>query len=145
MGRRAALKALCLFGFAVLTAVFMIVVSLAGGSTSSHVVRSAPNGTGAASCDPWVNRDELCANLSDLCPSASVFDYIQLFFCSKTSKGVIAPLVILEMIMLFFLLGASADKFLVPSLRFISDTLLVPPDIAGITLMALANGESRKE
>ncbi len=144
MARKTAVKAVFL---CVVVLVAFCAFALMGATKSGSVVvrqrRSAAfaqNVTNESLCNVWMDRGELCANLSSLCPSASIVDYVSLFFCSGAPLALVVMFVAVEMLMLFFLLGASADKFLVPALRFISDTLAIPADIAGITLMALANG-----
>ena len=42
--------------------------------------------------------------------------------------------------LLFFMLGTSAEDYFCPTLGVISDVLRLSPDVAGITILALGNG-----
>ncbi len=135
---KSAIKALFLVALVACVACFLATVNHFRG-TSPLITRAAVNGT--SGCDVWGQpREQLCAVFAEKCPSGSVVNYLHVLFCSPLSKFLLGTVVVVEMVMLFFLLGASADQFLVPSLLIISNTLGIPPDIAGITLMALANG-----
>lgn len=67
-------------------------------------------------------------------------------FCSSTGLSVYAlfamlsPVMILWMVILFRLLGSTAEDFFSPSLEMFSTKLGLPPRFAGVTLLALGNG-----
>lgn len=66
-------------------------------------------------------------------------------FCSsrhsvKTLSGIMAPFVLLWMIIMFRLLGSTAEDYFSPSLEYFSVKAKLPPRFAGVTLLALGNG-----
>eukprot|EP00980_Cylindrotheca_fusiformis_P004391 scaffold925_cov129-Cylindrotheca_fusiformis.AAC.44 len=67
-------------------------------------------------------------------------------FCSTKTMSVrnwflvISPLVILWMVLLFRLLGSTAEDYFSPSLEMFSVKLGLPPRFAGVSLLALGNG-----
>jgi len=66
-------------------------------------------------------------------------------FCSSTLStyaafSVLSPLVVMWMVILFRLLGSTAEDFFSCSLEMFSLKLGLPPRFAGVTLLALANG-----
>lgn len=91
----------------------------------------------ALSDDPYCTTlvPQLCSGDSD-----SLLDYTFEYACVWNRSPALLVLMAFEMILLFILLGAAAEKFLCPALACISDTLHVPHDIAGITFLALGNG-----
>jgi sodium/potassium/calcium exchanger 6 len=137
---RHAIRALSLLGVLACVAGFLVMVELLRGDAGfSSVPRVSSNGT--VVCDVWqLPRADMCANIDTTCPSGSILNYTKALFCSSMNRALLGILITLELVLLFFLLGAAADQFRVPSLGIISETLRIPDDIAGITLMALANG-----
>ena len=86
---------------------------------------------------------DFCTHVSDFCPSDSVINYQYIYTCAWSSgHALLIILLIFELVYLFFLLGISAEKYLCPALAYISDSLHVPHDVAGITFLALGNGSA---
>ena len=86
---------------------------------------------------------QFCEYLSDPkgeCVGDGLIPYLNGIYCSPLPVWLIIIFYILWLVVLFYLLGAAADDYLCPSLSHISETLRVPPDIAGLTFMALGNG-----
>jgi len=78
----------------------------------------------------------------DLCASAGIFgSYITIYFChfggSPLPFGLTCALLLS---ILICALGSTADVFFIPQLNYLSALLHLPPDVAGITLLALGNG-----
>jgi len=65
-------------------------------------------------------------------------------FCSSLSPvfaiSTLSPFILLGLIILFRLLGSTAEDFFSPSLEMFSTELGLPPRFAGVTLLALGNG-----
>jgi sodium/potassium/calcium exchanger 6 len=68
-------------------------------------------------------------------------------FCSNNQRfsttvlaWLISPIIILWMVLLFRMLGSSAEDFFSPALEMFSIKLGLPPRFAGVTLLALGNG-----
>jgi len=66
-------------------------------------------------------------------------------FCSTTFSStvwcwVISPFLFLWMVLLFRMLGSTAEEFLSPSLEMFSFKLGLPPRFAGVSLLAFGNG-----
>ena len=67
-----------------------------------------------------------------------------LFFCTFIPTSVLvtlaSPFIILWMVLLFRLLGSTAEDFFSPSLEMFANKLGLPPRFAGVSLLALGNG-----
>lgn len=64
-------------------------------------------------------------------------------FCSSHSKvwlGLLSPIMMVWLILLFRMLGSTAEDYFSPSLEMFSTQLGLPPRFAGVTLLALGNG-----
>jgi len=65
-------------------------------------------------------------------------------FCSSYSLeftvGVLSPFILVWMIILFRLLGSTAEDYFSPALEMLANKLGLPPRFAGVTLLALGNG-----
>ncbi|GKY94852.1 hypothetical protein MPSEU_000450100 [Mayamaea pseudoterrestris] len=66
-------------------------------------------------------------------------------FCSNRHtttllSSLIAPIIILWMVLLFRILGSTAEDYFSPALEMFSVKLGLPPRFAGVTLLALGNG-----
>lgn len=71
--------------------------------------------------------------------------WLPFVFCSKkfsvtTLCGIISPFVLLWMVVMFRLLGSTAEDYFSPSLEYFSVKAKLPPRFAGVTLLALGNG-----
>jgi len=66
--------------------------------------------------------------------------YLDVLYCQKEPFFLKASVIVIWMGILFYTLGIVAERFLCPALRFMSKRMRLPPDIAGITLLAFANG-----
>jgi Ca2+/Na+ antiporter len=71
--------------------------------------------------------------------------WLPFVFCSKSMSktllcGLISPLVILWLVLMFRLLGSTAEDYFSPSLEYFSVKARLPPRFAGVTLLALGNG-----
>ena len=66
--------------------------------------------------------------------------YLELFYCGGKGSGAGFVWLLLLVLLLIVILGTTADNFFVPQLEFLSGLLRLPPDVAGITLLALGNG-----
>eukprot|EP01091_Cochliopodium_minus_P011016 TRINITY_DN3052_c0_g1_i2.p1 TRINITY_DN3052_c0_g1~~TRINITY_DN3052_c0_g1_i2.p1 ORF type:complete len:576 (+),score=103.95 TRINITY_DN3052_c0_g1_i2:1-1728(+) len=85
----------------------------------------------------------LCEYLqSDICQPEGFINYRYLYYCSKieNQKWLSWIFFIGWILVLFIVLGTSADEYFCPALSCIVETFHIPPDIAGLTLMALGNG-----
>ena len=71
--------------------------------------------------------------------------WLPFVFCSNKLStmawcGIISPFVLLWMILMFRLLGSTAEDYFSPSLEYFSLKAKLPPRFAGVTLLALGNG-----
>lgn len=82
----------------------------------------------AAQCD--IAKSDDCDN-----------DYAVAYYCSASwSKPLLAVLYLVWMVVLFVLLGSTADEYFSPALEQLSQDAGLPPRFAGVTLLALGNG-----
>ena len=69
------------------------------------------------------------------------FVFCQIKFLSAGAWfGVLSPILLMGITLLFRLLGSTADEYFSPSLEMFSFKLGLPPRFAGVTLLALGNG-----
>lgn len=64
-------------------------------------------------------------------------------FCTKsltTTALLISPFILLWLVLMFRLLGSTAEDYFSPSLEYFSLKAKLPPRFAGVTLLALGNG-----
>jgi solute carrier family 24 (sodium/potassium/calcium exchanger), member 6 len=71
--------------------------------------------------------------------------FLSRLFCSKYLSykfwfGILSPFLILWMVMLFRMLGSTAEDYFSPPLEMFSVKLGLPPRFAGVSLLALGNG-----
>lgn len=73
--------------------------------------------------------------------------WLPFVFCRNQGKistmgwcGILSPFVLLWMIVMFRLLGSTAEDYFSPSLEYFSLKAKLPPRFAGVTLLALGNG-----
>ncbi|MCL7048503.1 hypothetical protein MKW94_011722 [Papaver nudicaule] len=75
------------------------------------------------------------------CGSSGYIDYLQLFYCIFGSIPIIGYIIlILWLVVLFYLLGSTADDYFVPSLKSLSNVLRLTPTMAGVTFLSFGNG-----
>ncbi|KAI3988496.1 hypothetical protein MKX01_026310 [Papaver californicum] len=75
------------------------------------------------------------------CGSSGYIDYLQLFYCILRSIPIIGYIIlILWLVVLFYLLGSTADDYFVPSLKSLSNVLKLTPTMAGVTFLSFGNG-----
>ena len=90
----------------------------------------------AAAAKTW---DDQCRlSKSEDCDS----DYASAYFCSKSSGGraMLLLVYVCWLVLLFSLLGSTADEYFSPALEQLSTDFGLPPRFAGVTLLALGNG-----
>ncbi|KAJ1453695.1 Sodium/calcium exchanger protein-domain-containing protein [Pelagophyceae sp. CCMP2097] len=83
-----------------------------------------------------------CAFVDDACDGfgEGLFAYLRLTYCSPLPPSAVVALLCLELLLLISLLATTADAFLVKQLEWLARALRLPPEVAGITLLALGNG-----
>jgi len=106
--------------------------------------------------------DESCDDISDLdqrgkcdfykhtdeCEEDGIIDYGRWYWCgiatsddsSIFGKLMFFLFMVVELVLLFTLLGSTADSFFSPVLEQISEDMGLPPRFAGVTFLALGNG-----
>lgn len=68
-------------------------------------------------------------------------DYAIAYYCSASwTKPLLAVMYLVWMVVLFVLLGSTADEYFSPALEQLSQDAGLPPRFAGVTLLALGNG-----
>ncbi|KAI3989856.1 hypothetical protein MKX01_040826 [Papaver californicum] len=78
---------------------------------------------------------------NDGCGASGYIDYLQLFYCIFGSIPIIGYIIlILWLVVLFYLLGSTADDYFVPSLESLSNVLKLTPSMAGVTFLSFGNG-----
>mmetsp|Transcript_5041 Transcript_5041/g.12287 ORF Transcript_5041/g.12287 Transcript_5041/m.12287 type:complete len:554 (-) Transcript_5041:94-1755(-) len=93
-------------------------------------------------CEPQKAADK-CSyvrSVTECLEDNQLVSYLEILYCHNESLYFKAVAVVLWTVGLFYTLGQVADHFLCPALQFISNRLKMPSDIAGITLLAFANG-----
>lgn len=83
-----------------------------------------------------------CDFVLDVCADkGEVVNFFNIYYCGfQQNLPVFAPLGILFLLLSFYLLSSTAEDFLEPVLSKISDNLKFSESLAGVTLVALANG-----
>ncbi|KAL3160535.1 hypothetical protein ABBQ32_010836 [Trebouxia sp. C0010 RCD-2024] len=67
--------------------------------------------------------------------------YLQHFYCAGgASKWLLFAGYLLWMLILFYALSEVAESFLVPAVEWISESMQLPPAVAGVTLLSFAGG-----
>ncbi|KAI3899081.1 hypothetical protein MKW92_006816 [Papaver armeniacum] len=75
------------------------------------------------------------------CGSSGYIDYLQLFYCIFGSIPAIGYTILaLWLVVLFYLLGSTADDYFVVSLKSLSTLLKLSPTMAGVTFLSFGNG-----
>ncbi len=85
---------------------------------------------------------DVCGYVSQYCGDQYKFlDFFDFYYCTLDQSVPLLVLVtILFVLFVFNLLGTTADRYLSPSLEVLSEKLKMSETIAGVTLVALANG-----
>ncbi|VEU20116.1 DEKNAAC101067 [Brettanomyces naardenensis] len=87
---------------------------------------------------------DMCGYLTDHCTDLAD-RYLEIYYCHQAGHPLIADITlatvfIITIIFLFFALGMLASDYLTPNLTFLSTLLHLDEKMAGLTLVALANG-----
>jgi sodium/potassium/calcium exchanger 6 len=93
-----------------------------------------------ARCDITDNPSR-CARLAhtSTCTTAHI-NYPYWCYCTGLPVPLALCVFALWIVLLFYWLAVAADEYLVPALQNIAQGLRIPPDVAGLTFMALGNG-----
>lgn len=84
---------------------------------------------------------DICAAVQELCGDVpESLNLLELRYCTFKSQYLHVAFMFLMVIIAFYLLGNIADTYLTPVLTKISDALKLSETIAGVTLLAFANG-----
>lgn len=84
---------------------------------------------------------DICAGVKDVCGEVpESLDLLKLRYCTFDNQIIHIIFMFVMVIVAFYLLGNIADTYLTPVLTKISDTLKLSETIAGVTLLAFANG-----
>ncbi|KAK9818988.1 hypothetical protein WJX81_007256 [Elliptochloris bilobata] len=107
--------------------------STAEGVLACEAVSTLPTGSDA------------CHYVRANCEEDSVVPYIGIFYCYVRSAGLPAVLsfqaaCVLWLLLVFRVLGSTAEDFFSPILTQLAQELTLPPRLAGVTLLALGNG-----
>lgn len=92
--------------------------------------------------DPGLQPDP-CAYVMENCTDTSgIIPYLEMYYCGPTKDAKWATWIffVLWLLVLFYLLGTSADSYFCQSLDLIADGLKMSPELAGLTILALGNG-----
>lgn len=78
-----------------------------------------------------------CADSED---SPGVFNYMEFYYCDdQVPSWLKVILLILNLVFLFVFLGTAASDYFCPNLSTLAASLRLPPDVAGVTFLALGN------
>ncbi|XP_066303388.1 mitochondrial sodium/calcium exchanger protein-like isoform X2 [Branchiostoma lanceolatum] len=84
---------------------------------------------------------EFIRNTSDCGIDEGFINYLHFPYCSLPNLVPLALVILfLWLLVLFVLLGVTADDYFCPALKVISDTLKLSQNIAGVTFLAFGNG-----
>ncbi|KAL0053639.1 hypothetical protein WJX82_008689 [Trebouxia sp. C0006] len=86
-----------------------------------------------------------CRFAQEHCLSESLVNYVQLYYCHVKPAGYVAICLlqaacVFTLLLLFRILGSTAENFFSPILTQLSQELGLPPRLAGVTFLALGNG-----
>ena len=89
----------------------------------------------------------MCDFVRSVCEPESSFNFYAFHYCHDDERlsviiplGVRFSLQIIIILVVFYLLGTTADGYMAPSLEQISNKLGFSEQLAGVTFLALANG-----
>ncbi|KAK9829860.1 hypothetical protein WJX72_008316 [[Myrmecia] bisecta] len=102
----------------------------------------------AATCDnlkPLGSKSEYCPYIRANCPADSIISYLEVYYCYAAPAGWLAEACIcvmfaLLLVLLFRVLGSTAEDYFSPILSQLSQEMGLPPRFAGVTFLALGNG-----
>ncbi|KAK9915399.1 hypothetical protein WJX75_008652 [Coccomyxa subellipsoidea] len=86
-----------------------------------------------------------CAYVKENCAAGSIISYVEIYFCYVRPAGQLPIILyqvacILWLLLLFRVLGSTAENFFSPILTQLSQEMGLPPRFAGVTFLALGNG-----
>ena len=91
--------------------------------------------------DATKSTSQICQLVKDNCGDIpQSFDLFQLRFCQLPHPIIFYILITVIVICSFYLLGSVADTYLTPVLTKLSEALKLSETVAGVTLLAFANG-----
>jgi len=115
--------------------------SSASSSTSSQSDHESGSGSDGDPCDGIHNSPQPCVIATTTCTNTGgLINYLQYYYCDCSVKGLCLFSFLPWLLLIFFMLGTTAEDYFCPTLAQISELLSLPPDIAGITILALGNG-----
>jgi sodium/potassium/calcium exchanger 6 len=86
--------------------------------------------------------EDRCEYVRQMCSKTEGFvNYLELHYCTFQDKAWLSLSVLLILMLLYFyMLGSTAERFFCPALARVSEGLNLSPNVAGVTLLALGNG-----
>ena len=83
-----------------------------------------------------------CSYVQDACADqTNTIDFFSFYYCTLNAKmGLFVPLGILIILLIFYLVSSTAEDYLEPAVSQIAKKLKFSESLAGVTLVALANG-----
>eukprot|EP00762_Andalucia_godoyi_P000601 ANDGO_05313.mRNA.1 Putative sodium/calcium exchanger 6 len=135
---------LCLFGLLALASVTIPSFSSSSLSSASSATSRRLADDDGDDCGKVRNRpaSEQCQWVRDNCGDVvGVFDYMAMRYCTLPhAAGFVYTVIIIWLILLFVMLGDTADQYFTGSLERITESLKLSPNVAGVTFLALGNG-----
>lgn len=95
------------------------------------------------SCDeiPKLDTKHLRCEKAKSCSPDGLLNYREFYYCTCQDYSWAAMIVFaFSLILLFYLLGTTAESYFCPPLAYLSELLGLSPDVAGVTLLAFGNG-----
>ena len=106
--------------------------------------RHAVSATGAVcTAAALSNATDVCEYARSACGEVGVGifgSYIAVWHCELGGLVAMLPLLAVWLVVIIYVLGTTADYYLVPQLNYLSALLKLSPDVAGVTLLAFGNG-----
>jgi solute carrier family 24 (sodium/potassium/calcium exchanger), member 6 len=91
-------------------------------------------------CEPSAFKHEVDqCNDAKNCDTGGLINYMQWYYCGGIRWLKMVGFVF-YLLVLFYMLGTTAEDYFCPTLSEISEILKLSPDVAGITILALGNG-----
>jgi solute carrier family 24 (sodium/potassium/calcium exchanger), member 6 len=97
-----------------------------------------------SNCSDPSSQIDPCEYVRANCDTEAMIEYLEIYYCDDVAmpKPVLLLLFACLLLVYFYFLGTTADRFFVPALARISSRLGLPPDVAGVSLLALGNGST---